>query len=60
MTEKEAHDDLYARGVWQLAPGLWCDKQAFEMIPADDAMDNAIAIRAWLVSRNELPPLMDE
>lgn len=44
MTEQEAKDQLYADGIWQLAPGLWCNKANNELIPVHPDHDNALSV----------------
>ena len=57
MTEQAARNDLHARGVWQLAPGLWCDKSVPGIISVEPEMDTALDVRASLVRAGQLPPL---
>lgn len=59
MTEQQAKDDLYRRGIWQLAPGLWCDKNIPDMIAVHCERDNAIEVRAALIKSNMLPAPLD-
>ncbi len=56
MTEQQAEQDLHARGVWQIAPGLWVDKSALEFIPVANDCDTALDVRAALVDAGQLPP----
>ena len=55
MTEREASKDLYARGIFQIAPGLWCDTSVPDMIQVHDDRDTAFAVRRALVEAGQLP-----
>ena len=55
MTEPEASKDLHARGIWRIAPGLWCDKSIPDLIEVHEDYDNAVAVRRALVRSGQLP-----
>jgi hypothetical protein len=60
MTEYEAARDLHSRGIFQLAPGLWCDKSVPDMIAVADEHDTAIGVRRALEKAGSLPPVQNE
>lgn len=55
MTEARATADLMARGVWRIAPGLWCDKSVPDMIAVAPEQDTARRVRAALERAGQLP-----
>lgn len=55
MTEDEARHDLHIRGVWQLAPGLWADKNIPDMISVVPEHDTALGVRDGLIRSGMLP-----
>ena len=55
MTEQAARDDLHARGIWKVAPGLWCDRSVPDMIAVVPEMDTARNVRAALKRAGQLP-----
>lgn len=58
MSEDEATADLKSRGVWRMAPGLWCDASVPDLIAVDDEVDNATTVRKALQSAGTLPPVL--
>ena len=57
MDEHAVAEDLRARGVWRIAPGLWCDKSVPDMILVAPEVDTAISVRAALDKAQQLPPI---
>lgn len=57
MTEEQARTDLHNRGVWRMAPGLWCDKSVPDFIAVAGAQDTAIQVRKNLERAGMLPPV---
>ena len=55
MTEDQACRDLQMRGVWRLAPGLWCDKSTPDLIAVAPEKDTALQVRAALTRAKQLP-----
>lgn len=55
MTEDEARTDLHQRGVWQMAPGLWCDASVPDMISVVPELDTAVDVRRALLAAGQLP-----
>jgi hypothetical protein len=55
MTEEEAMKDLYDRGVWRMAPGLWADKSVAGLIQVAENQDTALCVRAALENDGSLP-----
>lgn len=57
MSEDEAKLDLRDRGIWRMAPGLWCDQTVPDLIGVHDVSDNAVCVRNALDKAGMLPPL---
>ena len=57
MSEEQARTDLYERGVWRMAPGLWADRTVPDLIAVQEDQDNAVSVRAALDKAGMLPPL---
>ena len=57
MTEEQAPSDLYARGIWRMAPGLWCDRNVPDLIAVADERDTALEVRTSLANAGQLPAL---
>lgn len=55
MSESEAIADLRKRGVWRLAPGLWCDASMPDLIVVVPELDTASCVRAALEQAGQLP-----
>lgn len=60
MTEDEARNDLNKRGVFKIAPCLWCDKSVPDMIDVHPDQDTAMAVRAALELSGMLPPVQQD
>jgi hypothetical protein len=56
MTEREFQSDLAARGIWRVAPGLWCDASVPDLIAVAPERDNAADVHAALAKAEQLPP----
>jgi hypothetical protein len=48
--EQKAEAELRARGIWRVAPGLWCDASVPDLIAVVPERDNATDVRAALSS----------
>lgn len=57
MTEKGAADNSRARGVWRIAPGLWCDRSVPDMISVAPEVDAVRGVHSALKRAGQLPPL---
>jgi hypothetical protein len=55
MTEREAQADLRSRGVWRIAPGLWCDASVPDLIAVHPKRDTACNVRKALQQSGQLP-----
>lgn len=60
MSENQATLDLRKRGVWRLAPGLWCDRTVPGLISVAPEADNARDVRAALAKAGQLPGLREK
>ena len=60
MTEQQASQDLHSRGVWQMAPGLWCDKSEPGFIAVDESQDTALKVRSALEKAGQLPDVQSK
>lgn len=56
MSEDAARDDLRARGIWRIAPGLWCDSTTPDLIAVAAGRDTARDVHAALERAGRLPP----
>lgn len=57
ISEHDAAADLRRRGVWRLAPGLWCDSSVPDLISVAADMDTARDVRLALAEACQLPCL---
>ena len=58
MTESAAAADLRRRGIWRIAPGLWCDRTEPGLIAVALDADTAWQVRAALKQAGQLPEVI--
>ena len=59
-SEDKATKDLRERGVFRMAPGLWCDSTRPDLISVIPDCDNAVSVRRALCIAGQLPDVRTE